>query len=141
MDPGELLDGMETGLAQVVRTAEAVRNEMAAVTVHLSEAGISLTVNHMGNLIALDLTNTAREDPALGKRILRLVQEAQAKLPDAMRAGVPSARGTQTLDAIVSQTRAMFPEPAADEYVPGGARTRTADEPDDDYYSRGGLFR
>ncbi|WP_424189728.1 YbaB/EbfC family nucleoid-associated protein [Actinokineospora sp. G85] len=140
-DPDQLIDGIERDLADTVRNAQVMQAEMAAVTARVSDDGVSVEVNHMGNLTHLDLTNSAREEPALAARILRLVAEAQAKLPDAMRAGVPSAQGTATLDAIVDQTRAMFPEPEPDEYVRGGGPVRSDDEPDDDFYSRGGLFR
>jgi hypothetical protein len=140
-DPDQLIDDVEERLAAIVRNAEVMRGEMAAVTASAAEDGVSVEVNHMGNLVGLTLTNAAREEPTVAARILRLVAEAQAKLADAMRHGVPSAQGTQTLDAIVQQTRTMFPEPEPDEYVRGGGPIHAEDAPDDDYYGRGGLFR
>ncbi|SDC48435.1 YbaB/EbfC family nucleoid-associated protein [Actinokineospora iranica] len=173
VDPYEVLDGIEERVNAMHRQALAVRDEMATVSVteRSRDGQITVTVNHMGNLTALEIGSSARSDPSLGQDILRTVQAAQSKLADAMREGVPSAQATpETMSSIVAQMREMFPEPAPDEYMRGGDRPGDQDtfasrflpddpapapppqprptrarsdqvSDDDDYYSSGDFFR
>ncbi|SDD61824.1 YbaB/EbfC family nucleoid-associated protein [Actinokineospora iranica] len=170
VDPYELLDGIEARVAAMQQQANAVRDEMAAVSVteHGRGGQITVTVNHMGNLTALEIGQAIRSDPSLAQDIMRTLWAAQSKLGDAMRAGVPSAQATpETMAAIQDEMTRMFPSPPPDDFVrndtaerfedlflpketmpappspvaPRQPRRPSASPDDDDYYESGDFFR
>ncbi|TDD89789.1 YbaB/EbfC family DNA-binding protein [Saccharopolyspora karakumensis] len=112
--------------------------EQISVTESSRDGAIRVTVASTGMLQDLQLADNAnnRPMPRLGAEIMRLVQQAQAKIPDQMQEAVEGTVGLADSAAqhVLDQARKHFPEPPPEEEPPRGTRPneiRPADE--DDY--------
>lgn len=98
--------------------------ERISVTEASRDGAVRLTVSSNGMLQDLQLAESAnsRPMPKLGAEIMRLVQTAQAKIPDLMQQAVADTVGLQDSAAqhVVDQARKTFPQPPDDE--PEGSR-------------------
>ncbi|WET79648.1 YbaB/EbfC family nucleoid-associated protein [Amycolatopsis sp. QT-25] len=121
-NPEQLFADFEAKLADAQRKANRMRTEIEGVSVseRSKDGQISVKVNHAGNLVGLEIGPSVRDDPALAQEILRVVQSAQSKLASAMRTGVPSIAGTETMNELVDQLQSEYPEPEPTGYVEGG---------------------
>ncbi|WP_086851631.1 YbaB/EbfC family nucleoid-associated protein [Amycolatopsis kentuckyensis] len=168
--PEQLLASFDAKIAEVKQRGDRMQAEMAAVSVseRSQDGQIAVEVNHLGNLVGLEIGHAVREKANLADEILRTVQRAQSKLAGAVQAGMPSIAGTETMAELVQQLQHEFPEPAPQGFVDGGpaapasegarfiaeeeppappkpkpAPPRPAPEPgtDDDYFSDGDYLR
>ncbi|MEU3621533.1 YbaB/EbfC family nucleoid-associated protein [Amycolatopsis coloradensis] len=107
-----------------------MRTEIESVSVseRSKDGQISVKVNHAGNLVGLEIGPSVRDNPALAQEILRVVQSAQSKLAGAMRTGVPSIAGSETMNELVHQLHNEYPEPEPTGYVEGGHQTVDEDD-------------
>ncbi|QFU94135.1 YbaB/EbfC family nucleoid-associated protein [Amycolatopsis sp. YIM 10] len=120
--PDQLFADFEAKLAETQRKAEQMRAEIETVTVseRSKDGQIKVTVNHAGNLTGLEIGPIARTKADLDQQIMRTMQAAQSKLADAMRGGVPSIAGTETMAELIEQLNAAYPEPEPTDYIEGG---------------------
>lgn len=163
--PEQLLASFDAKIAEAKQRGDRMQAEMAAVSVseRSQDGQIAVEVNHLGNLVGLEIGHAVREKANLADEILRTVRRAQSKLAGAVQAGMPSIAGTETMTELVQQLEHEFPEPAPQGFVDGGpaddgarfiaeeeppappkpAPPRRAPEPgtDDDYFSDGDYLR
>ncbi|MBN6036179.1 YbaB/EbfC family nucleoid-associated protein [Amycolatopsis sp. 195334CR] len=120
--PDQLFADFEAKLAETQRKAEQMRAEIETVSVseRSKDGQIKVTVNHAGNLTGLEIGPIARAKADLDQQIMRTMQAAQSKLAEAMRGGVPSIAGTETMAELIEQLNAAYPEPEPTDYVEGG---------------------
>ncbi|RSM37040.1 YbaB/EbfC family DNA-binding protein [Amycolatopsis balhimycina DSM 5908] len=168
-NPEQLFSSFEAKMAEAQQKADRMRAEMETVSVaeRSKDGQIGVKVNHLGNLVGLEIGQAAREKPDLADEILRTVQVAQSRLAAAVESGVPSIAGTGTMAELVGQLHREYPEPEPEGFVEGGYETRVDDaarfiveeEPpkpaapprparppadggtDDDYFGDGGYLR
>ncbi|MGV9359346.1 YbaB/EbfC family nucleoid-associated protein [Amycolatopsis sp. NPDC003731] len=168
-NPEQLLASFDAKIAEAKQRGDRMQAEMAAVSVseRSQDGQIAVEVNHLGNLVGLEIGHAVREKANLADEILRTVRRAQSKLAGAVQAGMPSIAGTETMDELVRQLHHEFPEPEPQGFVDGGyaapandgARFIAEDEPpapkpkpapprpapeagaDDDYFSDGDYLR
>jgi DNA-binding protein YbaB len=121
-NPEQLFASFETRMAEAQQKADRMRAEMETVSVaeRSKDGQIAVKVNHLGNLVGLEIGHAAREKPGLAGEILRTVQLAQSKLATAVQAGVPSIAGTDTMTELVGQLHREYPAPEPPGYVEGG---------------------
>jgi DNA-binding protein YbaB len=131
-NPDQIIVDYEAKLVAAQQKADLMRAEMESVSVgeRSKDGQIAVKVNYAGNLVALEIGSAVRDKPSLAQDILRTVQAAQAKLADAVQAGVPSIEGTETMEVLVTQLHAEYPEPEPDVFVEGGGGY--GDRPDDE---------
>ncbi|MFC7341691.1 YbaB/EbfC family nucleoid-associated protein [Saccharopolyspora griseoalba] len=103
------------------------RVEQISVTEASRDGAVRVTVSSNGMLRDLQLAEGAnsRPMPKLGAEIMRLVQSAQARIPDLMQQAVADTVGLQDSAAqhVVDQARKTFPElPEGDPERPEGPR-------------------
>jgi DNA-binding protein YbaB len=95
--------------------------EEIAVTESSKDGAITVTIASSGTLQDLSLAENAGNRPMakLGAEIMRLVQTAQAKIPDRMQEAVAGTVGLDDTAAqhVLGQARAHFPEPPDDEPI------------------------
>jgi len=100
--------------------------EQISVTESSRDGAIRVTVASTGMLQDLQLADNAnnRPMPRLGAEIMRLVQQAQAKIPGQMQQAVEGTVGLADSAAqhVLDQARKHFPEPPPEEEPPRGAR-------------------
>ncbi|SDX31467.1 YbaB/EbfC DNA-binding family protein [Amycolatopsis xylanica] len=126
--PEQLFTDYDAKLKAAQEKADRLRSEMDGVSVtERTKDGLTVTVNHAGNLTNLEISTSAREKPTLAQDIMRTVQLAQSKLAEAVSAGVPSA-GPETRQELVAYLHDEFPEPPQEGYVEGGFDERAAEE-------------
>ncbi|KDN17804.1 YbaB/EbfC family nucleoid-associated protein [Amycolatopsis rifamycinica] len=169
-NPEQLLASFDAKIAEAKRRGDRMQAELAAVSVseRSQDGQIAVKVNHLGNLVGLEIGHAVREKANLADEIMRTVQRAQSKLAGAVQAGIPSIAGTETMNELVQQLHREFPEPEPQGFVDGGpaaptsegARFIAEDEPptqpkpkpapprpapeagtDDDYFSDGDYLR
>lgn len=169
-NPEQLLASFDAKIAEAKQRGDRMQAEMAAVSVseRSQDGHIAVKVNHLGNLVGLEIGHAVREKANLADEILRTVQRAQSKLAGAVQAGIPSIAGTDTMNELVQQLHREFPEPEPQGFVDGGhaapaddgARFIAEEEPpaqpkpkpappraapgpgtDDDYFSDGDYLR
>ncbi|RRO13270.1 YbaB/EbfC family DNA-binding protein [Saccharopolyspora rhizosphaerae] len=99
--------------------------EQISVTETSRDGAIRVTVASSGMLQDLQLADNAnnRPMPRLGAEIMRLVQQAQAKIPGQMQQAVEDTVGLADPAAqhVLDQARRHFPEPPPEEEPPRGA--------------------
>ncbi|MBE8521213.1 YbaB/EbfC family nucleoid-associated protein [Amycolatopsis sp. H6(2020)] len=163
--PEQLLASFDAKIAEAKQRGDRMQAEMAAVSVseRSQDGQIAVKVNHLGNLVGLEIGHAVREKANLADEILRTVQRAQSKLAGAVQAGMSSIAGTETMTELVQQLQHEFPEPEPQGFVEGsppddGARFIAEEEPpappkpspprrapepgtDDDYFSDGDYLR
>ncbi|MET8847103.1 YbaB/EbfC family nucleoid-associated protein [Amycolatopsis sp. NPDC004625] len=165
-NPEQLLASFDARIAEAKQRGDRMQAEMAAVSVseRSQDGQIAVRVNHLGNLVGLEIGHAVREKANLADEILRTVRHAQSKLAGAVPAGMPSIAGTETMNELVQQLHRQFPEPEPQGFVEGGhaapatdgARFIAEEEPsplpkpprrapepgsDDDYFSDGDYLR
>ncbi|WP_406688617.1 YbaB/EbfC family nucleoid-associated protein [Saccharopolyspora sp. ID03-671] len=102
--------------------------ENIAVTESSRDGAIRVTVASSGMLQDLQLADNADNRPMarLGADIMRLVQQAQAKIPGQMQQAVEDTvgMGDSAAQHVLDQARRHFPEPPPEEEPParGGGR-------------------
>ncbi|MEU8630985.1 YbaB/EbfC family nucleoid-associated protein [Amycolatopsis sp. NPDC048633] len=121
-NPEQLFSSFEAKMAEAQQKADRMRAEMATVSVaeRSKDGQIAVKVNHLGNLVGLEIGHTVRDKSNLADDILRTVQAAQSKLAAAVEAGVPSMAGTETMTELVGQLEREYPEPPSQGFVEGG---------------------
>lgn len=101
--------------------------EQISVTESSRDGAIQVTVASTGMLQNLQLADNAdnRPMPRLGAEIMRLVQQAQAKIPGQMQEAVEGTVGLADSAAqhVLDQARKHFPEPPPEEEPPRGTRS------------------
>jgi DNA-binding protein YbaB len=101
--------------------------EQISVTESSRDGAIRVTVASTGMLQDLQLADNAnnRPMPRLGAEIMRLVQQAQAKIPGQMQEAVEGTVGLADSAAqhVLDQARKHFPEPPPEEEPPRGTRS------------------
>ena len=138
-NPEQLFAGFEAKMAEAQQKADRMRAEMETVSVaeRSKDGQIAVKVNHLGNLVGLEIGHAVRDKPNLADQILRTVQAAQSRLATAVQAGVPSIAGSETMNELVGQLHREYPEPTArassravrDTRPDDGARFIAEDEP------------
>ncbi|MET8993816.1 YbaB/EbfC family nucleoid-associated protein [Amycolatopsis sp. NPDC004169] len=128
-NPEQLLASFDAKIAEAKQRGDRMQAEMAAVSVaeRSQDGQIAVTVNHLGNLVGLEIGHAVREKANLADEILRTVQRAQSKLADAVQTGIPSIAGTDTMDELVQQLHREFPEPEPQGFVEGGHAAPASD--------------
>ncbi|WIY04482.1 YbaB/EbfC family nucleoid-associated protein [Amycolatopsis mongoliensis] len=113
-------------MAEAQKKADRMRAEMETVSVaeRSKDGQIAVKVNHLGNLVGLEIGHAVRDKSTLADEILRTVQAAQSKLAAAVEAGVPSIAGTETMTELVGQLQREYPEPQPQGFVEGGFEAR-----------------
>lgn len=100
--------------------------ESISVTESTRDGAIQVTVASTGMLQNLQLADSAdkRTMPKLAAEIMRLVQQAQAKIPGQMEQAVEDTVGLADSAAqhVLGQARKHFPEPPPEEEPPRGTR-------------------
>ncbi|WP_328645512.1 YbaB/EbfC family nucleoid-associated protein [Amycolatopsis sp. NBC_00348] len=129
-NPEQLFAAFEAKMAQAQQKADRMRAEMATVSVaeRSKDGQIAVKVNHLGNLVGLEIGHAVRDKPDLAGEILRTVQVAQSRLAAAVESGVPSIAGTDTMHELVGQLHHEYPEPEPDGFVEGGGYGARADD-------------
>ncbi|MDQ7810027.1 YbaB/EbfC family nucleoid-associated protein [Amycolatopsis sp. A133] len=128
-NPEQLLASFDAKLVEAKQRGERMQAEMAAVSVaeRSPDGQIAVEVNHLGNLVGLEIGPAVREKANLAGEILRTVQRAQSKLAEAVQTGVPSIAGTETMNELVQQLHHEFPEPEPQGFVDGGDAAPASD--------------
>ncbi|MFG1640538.1 YbaB/EbfC family nucleoid-associated protein [Amycolatopsis sp. NPDC049252] len=121
-NPEQLLASFDAKIVEAKQRGERMQAEMATVSVseRSRDGQISVRVNHLGNLVGLEIGHAVREKPNLADEILRTVQLAQSRLASAVQTGIPSIAGTETMNELVSQLHREYPEPEPQGFVEGG---------------------
>lgn len=121
-NPEQLLARFDAKIVEAKQRGERMQSEMATVSVseRSRDGQISVRVNHLGNLVGLEIGHAIREKPNLADEILRTVQLAQSRLANAVQTGIPSIAGTETMNELVSQLHREYPEPEPQGFVEGG---------------------
>jgi DNA-binding protein YbaB len=121
-NPEQLLASFDAKIVEARQRGERMQAEMATVSVseRSRDGQISVRVNHLGNLVGLEIGHAVREKPNLADEILRTVQLAQSRLATAVQTGLPSIAGTETMNELVSQLHREYPEPEPQGFVEGG---------------------
>jgi len=121
-NPEQLIEGFDAKIAEAKRRGDRMQAEMATVSVseRSQDGQIAVKVNHLGNLVGLEIGHGVREKANLADEILRTVQRAQSKLADAVQTGMPSIAGTETMNELVGQLHREYPEPEPQGFVDGG---------------------
>ena len=95
-NPEQLLASFDAKIAEAKQRGDRMQAEMAAVSVaeRSPDGQIAVKVNHLGNLVGLEIGHAVREKANLADEILRTVQRAQRgwgkpELPRNCRTGVP----------------------------------------------------
>ena len=90
-----------------------------AVTESSKDGLVTVTVDSAGNVTDLRITDRVREmsGSQVSSAVLTTLRRAQAKLPERLGEVMADTIGddTQTMDTIVGNYRAKFPEPEPDE--------------------------
>jgi DNA-binding protein YbaB len=133
-NPDQLFSSFEARMAEAQQKAERMRAEMATVSVaeRSKDGHIAVKVNHLGNLVGLEIGHAVRDKSDLADEILRTVQAAQSKLAAAVETGVPSLAGTETMTELVGQLQREYPEPQPQGFFEAhsdGARFIADEEP------------
>ncbi|WP_439385096.1 YbaB/EbfC family nucleoid-associated protein [Amycolatopsis lexingtonensis] len=128
-NPEQLFASFEATMAEAQQKADRMRAEMETVSVaeRSKDGQIAVRVNHLGNLVGLEIGHSVRDKPDLADEILRTVRTAQSKLGAAVESGVPSIAGTETMTELVGQLQREYPEPPPEGFVEGGHGGRTDD--------------
>jgi DNA-binding protein YbaB len=126
-NPDQLFSSFEAKMAEAQQKAERMHAEMATVSVaeRSKDGQIAVKVNHLGNLVGLEIGHAVRDKSDLADEILRTVQAAQSKLAAAVETGVPSLAGTETMAELVGQLQREYPEPEPQGFVEGGFEARS----------------
>ena len=121
-NPEQLLASFDAKIAEAKQRGDRMQAEMAAVSVaeRSPDGQIAVKVNHLGNLVGLEIGHAVREKANLADEILRTVQRAQSRLAGAVQAGMPSIAGTDTMNELVDQLHREFPEPEPEGFTDGG---------------------
>jgi DNA-binding protein YbaB len=134
-NPEQLFAGFEARMAEAPQKADRMRAEMETVSVaeRSKDGQIAVKVNHLGNLVGLEIGHAVRDKPNLADQILRTVQAAQSRLATAVQTGVPSIAGSETMNELVGRLHREYPEPepegVRDPRPDDGARFIAEDEP------------
>jgi DNA-binding protein YbaB len=125
-NPDQLFSSFEARMAEAQQKAERMRAEMATVSVaeRSKDGQIAVKVNHLGNLVDLEIGHAVRDKSDLADAILRTVQAAQSKLAATVETGVPSIAGSETMAELVGQLQREYPEPESPGFVEGGFEAR-----------------
>jgi DNA-binding protein YbaB len=128
-NPEQLLASFDARIAEAKQRGDRMQAEMAAVSVseRSQDGQIAVKVNHLGNLVGLEIGHAVREKANLADEILRTVQRAQSKLAGAVQAGMPSIAGTETMNELVQQLHHEFSEPEPQGFVDGGHAAPASD--------------
>ncbi|MEV7092894.1 YbaB/EbfC family nucleoid-associated protein [Amycolatopsis sp. NPDC051045] len=128
-NPEQLLASFDAKIAEAKQRGDRMQAEMAAVSVseRSQDGQIAVKVNHLGNLVGLQIGHAVREKANLADEILRTVQRAQSRLADAVQDGIPSIAGTETMNELVDQLHREYPEPEPQGFVDGGHAAPAAD--------------
>ncbi|MEV6642791.1 YbaB/EbfC family nucleoid-associated protein [Amycolatopsis sp. NPDC051371] len=121
-NPEQLLAGFDAKIAEAKQRGDRMQAEMAAISVseRSQDGQIAVKVNHLGNLVGLEIGHGVREKANLADEILRTVQRAQSRLAGAVQTGMPSIAGTETMTELVGRLHREYPEPEPQGFVDGG---------------------
>jgi DNA-binding protein YbaB len=119
--------GIDAWVAQAKAKAERyqeLRVQAQQISVTDTEGPVTVTIDSSGNVTDLRIA----DHDELAKAVLLTMRRAQAKLPEKLAEVMAETIGDdqQTVDTIVGNYRAKFPEPQTDENPPPRPK------PDDD---------
>lgn len=131
--PGSSSAGIDAWVAQAKAKAERyqeMRVQAQQISVTDTEGPVTVTIDSSGNVTDLRI----KDHDELARAVLLTMRRAQARLPERLAEVMAETIGDdrQTVDTIVGNYRAKFPEPLVDENPPP-PRPRTDD--DDDFGS------
>ncbi|EFL11055.1 predicted protein [Streptomyces sp. AA4] len=128
---GDAAARVDQMVAQAKQKAQRYQAMQAAVgQVSVTETGkdglVTVTVDSAGNVTDLRITDQVRElsGAQVAAAVLTTLRRAQARLPDRLGEVMAETIGDdrQTVDTIVGNYRAKFPEPEPEEPDPGEDR-------------------
>lgn len=131
-DPDELLRQLDPGIADLKAKAELAseRISTSSATRHSKDGSVSVTVGPGGNLVGLNLTEQAYQQPPakLAAEILQLSGQAQQQVSAEIMAAFgglvgPDSSAMDVLTPFLPRTEGTDERPAASEHT---------DEPDND---------
>ena len=104
--------------------AMQVQTQQVSVTESSKDGMVTVTVDSAGNVADLRITDRSRElsGTQVAAAVLDTMRRAQAKLPEKLGEVMAATIGDdkQTVDTIVGNYRAKFPEPPPEEPPAGG---------------------
>jgi DNA-binding protein YbaB len=128
---GDAAAQVDQWVAQAKRKAERYQAMQAAVgQVSVTESGkdglVTVTVDSAGNVTDLRITDQVRElsGAQVAAAVLTTLRRAQSRLPERLGEVMADTIGDdrQTMDTIVGNYRAKFPEPEPEEPDPAESR-------------------
>ncbi|QGK71311.1 YbaB/EbfC family DNA-binding protein [Allosaccharopolyspora coralli] len=136
-DPDAMLAGWRQQIDQKMQQAQQLQDAAKAVQVSQTsrDGVVTVTVDHTGNLVGLDLADAVlRKRPAeISGEVLDTLRQAQSKLAERMRDVMQPVTGddSDTLEAVVTGFRERFPE-AENDTAPTCHPAPADDEDDED---------
>lgn len=133
--------GIDQWVAQARAKAERYQQMSAqagqvSVTESSKDGLVTVTIDSSGNVTDLRITDRVREmsGTEVAAEVLLTMRRAQAKLPEKLAEVMAATIGDDgtTVDTIVGNYRAKFPEPPSDEPTPP-ARPPSPPSGDDDF--------
>ncbi|MGW7531617.1 YbaB/EbfC family nucleoid-associated protein [Amycolatopsis sp. NPDC054798] len=127
-EAGDAAARIDQMVAQAKQKAQRYQAMQAAVgQVSVTETGkdglVTVTVDSAGNVTDLRITDQVRElsGAQVSAAVLTTLRRAQSRLPDRLGEVMAETIGDdrQTMDTIVGNYRAKFPEPEPEEPEPG----------------------
>jgi DNA-binding protein YbaB len=128
---GSASAGVDAWVAQAKAKAERyqeMRAQAQQVSVTGTEGPVTVTIDSSGNVVDLRI----KEHDDLAEAVLLAMRRTQAKLPEKLAEVMAETIGDdrQTIDTVVGNYRAKFPEPLPDETAPPRP-PRPADDDED----------
>ncbi|MET8763479.1 YbaB/EbfC family nucleoid-associated protein [Lentzea sp. NPDC004782] len=117
--PGSSSAGIDAWVAQAKAKAERyqeMRAQAQQISVTDTEGPVTVTIDSSGNVTDLRI----KDHDELARAVLLTMRRAQARLPERLAEVMAETIGDdrQTVDTIVGNYRAKFPEPQVDENPP-----------------------
>jgi DNA-binding protein YbaB len=114
--------------------AMQARVGQVSVTESSPDGVVTVTVDSAGNVTDLRITDEVRDKSGaqVSSAVLTTLRRAQARLPEKLAEVMAETIGDdqQTVDTIVSNYRAKFPEPEPEEEPPGERRIGNVEDDD-----------
>lgn len=126
---GSASAGVDAWVAQAKEKAERYQ-EMRVQAQHISVTGeegpVTVTIDSSGNVVDLRI----KDHDDLASAVLLAMRKTQARLPEKLAEVMAETIGDdpQTIDTVVGNYRAKFPEPVTEETPPPPPRTPVADD-------------
>lgn len=133
---GSASAGIDAWVAQSKEKAERyqeMRVRAQQISVTHTEGPVTVTIDSSGNVV--DLRVKGHDD--LAEAVLLTMRRTQAKLPEKLAEVMAETIGDdqQTVDTIVGNYRAKFPEPLPEENPPAAPRKPAAADDDEGFGS------